>query len=156
MKQSKEMDRIQADMARGVITRDGFLGSDRRLLVEILDEDEAAVKRLGLTHAALGTAMGRFRDAGSKGLGQAIKVEPHFEISVDGVRGKLPCPFGGKGLHQKSNIRVCNLASGREVLYTDLNIHMVSEHGFYEGKGAAYRLDPTHLAATLEVSADDA
>jgi len=151
MKQTPAMDEIQRQMQPGIITRDGFLGRDRRKLVDILDDDNAEVNRLGLTHEAIARRMRELRDAGRKGIGLATRVGQGFEVQVDSVRGKLPCPFGHAGLVQKINTTVKNLASGREITYTDLNIHMIGEHGFYEGRGSAFRLEPSHLKEILAI-----
>ena len=151
MKQTVQMDRIQEKMAPGVITLEGFLGTDRRKLLDILLEDDEAVKRLDLSHSQLAQRMVELRDAGMRGLGEFIDVAPHFEVRVDSVRGKLPCPFGDPGIFPKTNITVRNLALDREIVFTDLHIHMVGSHGFYEGKGSAYRLEPTELAQILEI-----
>ena len=150
MKQSVRMEQIQHEMQPGVITRDGFLGSDRRPLSEILDEDDAEVKRLGYSHASIAARMRELREAGRRGLGLAIRVAPHFDVRVDGVRGRLPCPFGHAGVFPKTNITVTNQRTGRTVIYTDLSIHMIERHGFYEGEGSPFRIAPRDLAETIE------
>ncbi len=151
MIQSPYLARVQREMRPGVITQDGFLGTDRRSLQEILDADDAAVQRLNLTHEAIAARMCELRDAGEKGLGETIEVPPHFEIRVDSVRGKLPCPFMGGAIVQKLNTTVRNTRLDREVTYTDLNIHMIREHGFYEGHGSLFRMAPEDLAEILEM-----
>jgi len=151
MKQTVQMQEIQEKMKPGIITRDGFLGTDRRNLVDILMEDDAAVKRMDLTHERIAARMTELRDAGKRGLGNFIKVPPHFEVRVDSVRGKLPSPFGGPGVFPKTNITVRNLRLVREITYTDLHIHLVGKHGFYEGKGSNFRLDPGDLVLILEI-----
>jgi hypothetical protein len=151
MKQTVQMERIQEKMAPGVITRDGFLGSDRRKLIDILLEDDEAVKRLNLTHQRIARAMIDLRDAGMRGLGEFIEVAPHFEVRVDSVRGKLPCPFGDPGIFPKTNITVRNLDSERLITFTDLHIHLIGSHGFYEGRGSVFRLEPEELAQVLEI-----
>jgi hypothetical protein len=78
-------------------------------------------------------------------------VPPHFEVRVESVRGGLPCPFGHAGLYPKLNVAVRNLAHGGELLFTELNIHLIEAHGFYEGRGAAFRVDPDVLAQVLEL-----
>ncbi len=153
MKQTVQMQAIQAKMKPGVIVRDGFLGTDARNLVDILTEDEAAVLRLGLTHGDIAGRMISLRDAGTAGLGEAIDVPPHFEVRVDSVRGKLPCPFGDPGIFPKTNTTVRNTRLGRQITYTDLHIHMIGSHGFYEGRGSQFRLEPRDLAEVLEVQA---
>ena len=88
------------------------------------------------------------------GLGEFITVDDRFDVRVDSVRGKLPSPFGGPGMYDKVNTTVVNKALGREITYTDLHIHFVKDHGFYEGKGSPYRLEPQDLIEILEVTAD--
>ena len=53
MKQSPQMQKIQNAMRPGVITLNGFLGTDDRNLDDILTADDALVKRLNLTHQAI-------------------------------------------------------------------------------------------------------
>jgi len=155
MKQTVQLQQIQDRMRPGVITRDGFLGTDRRNLVDILVADDAAVKRLGLSHQSVAQRMIELRDAGMRGLGEYIEVASHFQVRVDTVRGKLPCPFGDPGVFSKTNVSVRNLRSNREILYTDLHIHMILSHGFYEGAGDPLRLEPTALKEILEIEADE-
>lgn len=152
MKQSPQLTRIQEQMRPGVITLEGFLGTDERNLIDILIEDDGTVRRHGLTHAAIAERMQYFRDMGLDGLGEFISLDEHFEVRVDSVRGVLPSPFGGPGMYQKINTTVRNLAVGKEVTYTDLHIHFVRDHGFYEGKGSSFRLDPSLLIEVLELS----
>ncbi len=151
MKQTVQMDRIQEKMQPGILTRDGYLGTDRRKLIDILIEDDEAVKRLDLTHRRIAERMIELRDAGMRGLGELISVEPHYEVRVDSVRGKLPCPFGDPGIFPKTNITVRNLKLGRELTFTDMHIHLIGSHGFYEGKGSPFRLDPPVLVELLDV-----
>ena len=92
------------------------------------------------------------RDAGMAGLGEFIDVPPHFEVRVDSVRGRLPCPFGDPGIFPKTNTTVRNRGTGREITYTDLHIHMIGSHGFYEGRGSPFRLEPRDLVEVLEIA----
>ncbi len=151
MKQTVQMKQIQAKMKPGVITRDGFLGTDKRNLIDILEDDDAEVKRMNVTHRQIADRMAQFRESGMRGLGDFITIEPHFEVRVDSVRGKLPSPFGGPGLIRKTLIIVRNLQLGREISYTDMHIHLIGKHGFYEGKGSRFRLEPKDLVNILEV-----
>ncbi len=151
MKQTAEMDRYQHNMRPGCITLKGLLGEDRRNLVDILIDDDAEVKRLGTSHEAIAARMQELRDAGVQGLGESITVQGRYEVRVDSVRGKLPCPFED-AVVQKTFVQVRNLELGREITYTDLHIHMILAHGFYEGKGSSFRLSPPELLEILDVS----
>ena len=155
MKQSPQLQKAQESMQPGVITLYGFLGPDERNLIDILTEDDGVVKRLGLSHEHIGKCMEDFRERGKAGLGEYFSVAPHFQVRVESVRGKLPSPFAGPGLYEKTNITVHNEALDRTVTYTDLHIHLVKAHGFYQGKGSRFRLDPAELAEVLEIEPED-
>lgn len=151
MKQSKELDRIQDEMKPGVITYQGFLGTDDRKLRDIIESDDAAVKRMGLTHKKIADRLAKLRDDGKQGLGISVKVEEIYEVRADSARGKLPCPFMHAGLFTKAYTIVRNLETDSETIFTDLNIHLIEEHGFYGGKGSTYRLDPESLVKELKI-----
>lgn len=153
MKQTPEMDGIQAEMRPGRITRSGLLGADTRKLADIIEADDADVKRLGLTHAAIAGRMRALRQAGKERLGNTTSVCPNFEVRIFSVRGKLPCPFHD-GICRKTNTWVRNTRLERELTYSDLGIHMIEAHGFYEGRGATYRADPRELAEVLEIEGE--
>jgi len=155
MKQTVQLKQVQEKMKPGVISRDGFLGKDRRNLIDILVEDDAEVKRMNLDHQTIARRMIELRDAGMRGLGDFISVEPHYEIRVDSVRGKLPCPFGDPGIFPKTNTVIRNLKKNREITYTDLNIHMIMAHGFYEGTGSPFRVEPVDLVDILDITIAD-
>jgi hypothetical protein len=152
VKQTADLDRIQEQMRPGVLTQPGFLGPDGRKLADILDADGAAVLRLGLTHRRIAERLAEFRAAGIAGLGTDLPVAPHFEVRVDGARGALPCPFGHPGLHDKTFTLIRNLRLGEELACSDLQLHLIAEHGFYEGEGSPYRLAPERLARVLELA----
>ncbi len=155
MKQTVQMDAVQKAMQPGVISRDGFLGTDRRNLIDILIDDDARVKRMGLTHRQIAERMQFLRDAGFKDECQCINVGSCLEVTVHSYRGRLVCPFGDTRIVRKTSTTVRNTQLGREITYTDMNIHMIEKHGFYEGKGAAFRLEPEDLAVILEIVPED-
>lgn len=138
-------------MQPGALTGTGMLGTDRRQFAEIIESDHTEVQRLGLTHEKIAARMRELRDAGAKGFGFEIIVQDHFAVRVDSVRGRLSCPFQHKGSYRKEYTEVRNLKNGIQVLYSDLNIHMIEAHGFYEGRGAEFRQDPAKLAHALEI-----
>lgn len=155
MKQSPELQKAQESMRPGVITLQGFLGTDDRNLIDILIEDNGAVKRIGHTHEGIASRMEELRDAGKKGLGEFTPVGDHFDVRVESVRGKLPSPFGGPGLHGKINTTVRNNRINKTVVFSDLHIHLIKAHGFYQGRGSRFRLDPSTLVEVLEIEAED-
>ncbi len=151
MKQTPEFDKIQQQMKKGVITLDGFLGDDTRNLVDIIASDSMTVNRLNTTCQAIADRMEYFKNLGLTGLGEFISVDDTFDVKVDSVRGLLPSPFGGKGMYGKINTTVVNKKTGRSVVFTDLHIHFIADHCFFEGKGSPFRLEPEDLVTVLEV-----
>jgi hypothetical protein len=151
VKQTPEYDKIQQNMRKGVITLDGFLGDDTRKLVDIIAADTYTIHAHHTTKEAIASRMEYFRKEGEQGLGEPITVDGHFEVRVDSVRGLLPSPFGGPGMYAKINTMVVNKTSGKSIVYTDLHIHFIKDHGFFEGIGSPFRLEPTDLIEILEV-----
>lgn len=149
MKQSPELSVVRERMKPGRITQDGFLGEDRRALAEILDDDNAEVTRLGLTHDAIADRMSYFTEKGKDGLGTWVDVDDIFQVRVESVRGMLPSPWGEPGLYPKRNTYLRNTDTGDEIVWTALNEHLIREHGFYEGKGSPFRLEPSVLKRAL-------
>lgn len=151
MKKINRLDTLEQTLRQAGSTREGFLGRDERGLAAILQADDAAIRRRGLTHAHIAQRLLALRQAGWAGLGEPVSVPPHYEVGVDAARGTLPCPFGDQGSFAKVNTTVHNLENGKSITFTDLNIHLIAAHGFYEGQEAPFRLDPDQLMDTLEM-----
>ncbi|MBU2488635.1 MAG: hypothetical protein KKA60_04520 [Proteobacteria bacterium] len=148
--QSPALDAAELAMRPTADFRHGYLGNDPRKLVEILQADLARVKALGLTHEDLAGRLARITvEATSTGMGNAVVVDGAWEVSVTAARGVLPCPFGHPGVFPKTEVRARNLKTGKEIIWTDLSVHMIHAHGFYQGQGSPYRLDPGELAVFL-------
>lgn len=149
MKQSPRLQTIQDNMQPGSISAEGFLGDDSRNLADIISSDQAAVNKLNITHAQIADKMQQLTDAGKPGLGRPERVEEIYDITVEDYRGMIPCPFQDSSKSDKRNTCALNIKTGEKYCWTDLSIHMIREHGFYEGRGSAYRLEPQMLAEFL-------
>jgi len=149
MKQPPELDAAQRQMKPGAITLEGFLGPDRRCLAEIIEEDDNAVHGLGLTHEQIAERLEYFMRQALKGLGTAVTVDGAYEVRAETVRGVLPCPWPRDGVHPKSNAFLLNLRTGETLAWTGLTIHLIRAHGFYQGKGSRFRLDPERAKRVL-------
>jgi len=149
MKQSPELDAVEARMRAGGIARDGFLGRDRRSLCEILEADRNALGRLGLTAEQVADRLTYFTDSARGGLGTTVLIDNVYQVRVESVRGVLPCPWGHAGLYPKTNVFLRNLANGVELTWTALQLHTIRDHGFFEGRGSPFRLDPRQAKEAL-------
>jgi len=148
-KLSPETVETMKQMAPGAIVRDGMLGKDRRPLPEIIEGDAATVAALGLTHKALGTRMEEMTETGRRGFGEAIGFEDAYTVQVHEVAGRMRCPFGDAGRFRKAVTTARRTDTGETFRWSDLGIHLVKEHGFFQGKKSNWRLDPVDLARFL-------
>ena len=149
MKQNPELKLIEENMMPGALSAHGFIGDDSRNLTDILRDDASSLKQIGITQQALADRMQELTDFGAQGLGRPVPMDGIYEIEVEDFRGKLPCPFRDNAKIDKRHARVRRLDTGAVMRWTDLNIHMIREHGFFEGHGSIYRLDPIKLASFL-------
>ena len=151
MKPTPEERELRKNFESGSMTRDGFLGDDDRHVHDIIEADARALLRLGITREALADRLQFFIEEGKRGLETLVDLG---EYSVETVwrRGMMPCPFGERGLHHKIIATVTHKATGRVLRYSQLNVHLIREHGFFEGRGSTFRLDPDVVAGFLDIN----
>ncbi len=135
-------------MRPGHITAQGFLGRDDRGIADIVEADLEEFRRVGLEPGAVADFLERLRDLGQKGLGEPIGVDGRYVVTAGDARGVLPCPWND-GVYHKNSVSVRDEKSGGELVYSDLSIHLLREHGFCQGKGSAFRLDPETIAGIM-------
>lgn len=129
----------------------GFMGSDRRKLIEVLTDDQGTVHSLGLSHRAIARRLREITEQARGGWGDPVIVEGKFEVEVQEARGKIPCPWPHPGLYCKSHVRLKKIETGETLVWSDLAIHLIEAHGFYQGRGSPYRLEPAELKRILEL-----
>ena len=148
MKQNPEIQKIQENMQPGAFSAEGFLGEDSRNLVDILREDNETVLKLGYQHQDIAARMRELTKLAEPGLGRPADAGSGM-VSSDDNRGKIPCPFRDRYYANKRNTQFISKKDGTVINWTDLHIHMIEAHGFYEGKGSKLRLDPEILIRYL-------
>ncbi len=150
MKENPAKHRVLENMKPGVISLHGFLGSDSRDLDTIIEHDAGELERLGLTREQIADKLEVIRDKAQEGLGVYVKLNATYMAKADSIRGKIPCPFDHAGIYSKTVITIQNIDTDEEMIYTDLGIHLIREHGFFQGKGSIFRMEPEALADLLE------
>ncbi|HHU12027.1 MAG TPA: hypothetical protein GXZ64_02220 [Clostridiaceae bacterium] len=149
MKKNPEENGIRRDMMPGRIIADGYLGDDERNLDEIVREDLSVLAQLGVTAEALADRMQAITDLATEGFGDQVRIDSGYLAHAEEFMGFLGCPYkDGKRL-DKRNTFVVKETTGERLTWSDMNIHLIRAHGFFEGKGARYRLDPHHLVTFL-------
>lgn len=149
MKRTPQDDRIVANMQPGVLCSEGFLGSDSRDLAEIISTDDAMVRELGLTHEQLAGALGRACTAAMATYGTPTIIGDHLQGICGPAMGVIPCPWGHGKTCAKGEIELTDTRTGRVIVFTPLSVHLIEEHGFYQGKGSRYRIEPADAAKLL-------
>ena len=148
MKPTPADKRIADNQQPGSTSAEGFLGQDTRSLADIIRADQMAVSKLGLSHQQIADRLRELTDLGKKGLGSPIEHEGLL-IAVDDYRGMIPCPFQDRISHDKRLTTCTSQKDGLSIRWSDLNVHMIEAHGFYEGLGSPFRVDPQTIAELL-------
>lgn len=150
MKVRPEMKGIETDMQPGRLSLDGYLGSDTRSVENIILADKNVLQDLGTTALALGKVMRRITRAGMEGQGEPVTFDG-YEVEVTEYMGWMGCPFKD---HRKAGKRitdVTDLQTDEHMSWTDIGIHLIRDHGFFQGEGAHFRLEPAQLARFLRM-----
>ena len=154
MKQTPQEKKIYDNFKPGKITKEGFLGDDTRHIHDIIEEDLHTLARLGVTQEQIADHLQYFIEEGKKGLETPVALGD-FTTQVIWRRGMLPSPFGDpKRLYHKIVATVFNKHLNKELRYTQLNVHMIRDHGFFEGKGSVFRLEPEEIVEVLEIKTE--
>lgn len=149
MKKSPELQKLEQILRSSKLSAAGFMGEDTRPLVEIIDADLAELARLGYTAEQLVEKMQNITDLAAKALGNWAKIDDTCRAKVDEAKGRIPCPWPHPAYFDKRVTTLKNTQTGDEIKWSDLNIHLIKEHSFFEGKAGPFRIEPTHLIRML-------
>jgi hypothetical protein len=149
MKQTPEEVLIQERLKPGAVTLDGFLGNDNRHYHDIIAEDLDKIKELGITKEEIANRLDYFTDKALMNYDEEATIDGKYRVRYQTERGKLISPFKDKGLIPKGVITLLNTENSQQICWTPLNISMIRNHGFFEGKGAKHRLEPEMLFKAL-------
>lgn len=150
MKQSPRDKKLEQMLRSGKLVAGGFMGADRRHPIEIIESDGAELAGLGVSIPQLTERMQQLTDLARPRLGAWI-ADPSGTLRVksEDFKGALVCPWPHPGQYDKRITTVEHLKTGKQVVWTDLNIHMIADHGFFEGRGAFFRIDPKEIVTIL-------
>lgn len=151
MKENPRDEMLKRDMREGRLSRDGFLGNDERTISDIIAADEAVLDNAGVSVARIADAMNELTQKGLEAMGAECPVGSYM-VTVEEYMGAMGCPFKDGHRLAKRNTTVRN-QSGKTMVWTDVNIHLIGAHGFFQGQGADYRLEPMELISFLELKA---
>ena len=151
MKRDPTIRQVVDRMRPGVLCKDGFLGSDRRRLEEIIETDRSTAVGLGTSQEAIAERLQAVYDRARAGLGTPVAIDERLTAVWLEAMGRIPCPWGGCGTFPKGEVELTDAETGRSLVLTPLSIHQIAAHGFYQGRGARYRLEPELLCRILRL-----
>jgi hypothetical protein len=159
MKQSPRDKKLEEVLRSTQLVAGGFMGTDPRHPIEVIEHDIVELENLGITTARLAKRMRELTDLAKPRLGSWIDYAyGKLRVKSEDYKGVLVCPWPHPGNFDKRITTVEHLDTGKQATWTDLNIHMIEEHGFFEGKGAFFRIEPKEIVSILFedlTSADD-
>ena len=129
---------------------EGFLGADERAPEDIIRDDCAALQKLGLTKEAVASALRDIYVKAERALGSPVALSSTLTAVHEEARGRTVSPFPGDGSFQKGQVKVTDASGGAALLLTPLSIHLIEKHGFFQGKGARYRIEPKEAAILIK------
>ncbi len=149
MKKTPQEQKLERMLRSSKFSASGFLGTDDRSLWEIIDADATEMVRAGVSMEELAQRMQELTDKGKAALGDWADAGAGLSVSVDDSRGMVPCPWPHHVRCQKRITTVRHAESDTELRWSDLNIHLIRAHGFFEGRGAPFRIEPRDLLRVL-------
>ncbi len=145
MKETPEEIRIHNNLKAGAFSITGFLGDDSRHYHDIIAEDKKALEKLELTTDMIADRLQYFSEKAFNSYDGPIVVDDDFKVEYKSFRGKIICPFRHGGGFRKGEITLTKISNGLSICWTPLNIHMIRDHCFFEGKGSKHRIDPEQI-----------
>jgi hypothetical protein len=137
------------------ISGEGFMGDDRRQVERIVADDAIRLERLGVTRDMLVSRLGTICRTAADAFGASVKVGEHIAAVWHESKGMVPCPFDDGQSFEKGEASVTDAATGKSLVITPLSLHLVERHGFFQGRGSRYRIDPSLAVELLGLTPDD-
>ncbi|MBN1757128.1 MAG: hypothetical protein JW863_02355 [Chitinispirillaceae bacterium] len=124
---------------------EGFLGDDRRSVEEIIEDDRQKCENLGTTSVYLAKCLAKAFQKAESAMGDPVELGPGISATLFEARGKIPSPFRGDGVFQKGEVMIYEEEKKTTLFITRLGIHMIKKHGFFQGRGSRYRIEPADV-----------
>jgi len=150
MKQTPYDMQLEANLQKGVLCREGFLGTDHRKILEIIAADTGVVNKLGTSHEDIAAKLGKILKQAMERYGNPVNVAENLVAVYREAMGRIPCPWPHCSLAPKGEVELVDTAGDRIFRFSPLSVHTIAMHGFYGGKGSRYRLEPKQLQEVLE------
>lgn len=157
MKLPPDLKKLEEALHSSKFVAGGFLGHDPRPLLEIIEHDLAEVALLGYSLEQIADRMQDITRRAVEGHGMAVQIDDTLTAVADESRGALICPWHDNQHFGKTVVTATR--GGISVRWSELCIHFIRAHGFFQGRGSAFRIEPRQLVSVIfpvqrEVSMD--
>lgn len=171
--------KLERRMRPGEWSVGGFLGPHEKLM-DVIREDDATLKRLGVTYEQIADKIEELLKSGIEGYRAYLNEEladpavtvGHFTVKLTVYKGHQMCPWaffdpsskppvykpcmvGGVPRYSSrasdADFVITNKRTGEELKGPCLIVHLIRDHHFFEGKQSPYRVDPEKAARVLEL-----
>jgi hypothetical protein len=149
MKKSPQQKKLEDLLGSSKFSACGFMGNDKRSLWEIIDADAAELERLARTTEEVAARMEELTDFAKPALGDWVEVGKNLKVSIDDNRGMIPCPWPHHVRCLKRITTAMQVDTGKRISWSELNTHLIKEHGFFEGRGSPFRIEPRQLVEII-------
>lgn len=149
MKKSPQQEKLEALLRSSKFSASGFMGSDKRTLWEIIDADAAEFEKTGKTKEEIAARMKELTELARRALGDWVRVNKNLKVSIDDSRGFIPCPWPHAIRCLKNITTAKQVDTGKSVRWSDLNTHLIKDHGFFEGRDSTFRIEPSALVEII-------
>lgn len=150
MKMSPQDKKLDEMLRSSALVAGGFMGDDQRSVFEVIEADAATLRERGVNAAMLAQRMRELTETAKQGLGTWVDADGGaMRVMSEEYKGILVCPWGHTGHFDKRIIIAERPATAQTLSWTDLNVHLIEAHGFFEGKGSAFRVEPEQAVRIL-------
>jgi hypothetical protein len=149
--ESRQLDRL----GRSKLSAEGFLGRDRRQLEEIIADDSQICEKSGTTSAEIADGLDRVFSAAEALFGVPARISNSVSAVHVDAKGAVASPFPGEGRFNKGETIITNTNTNEQFRITRLSIHLIRAHGFFQGVGSTYRVEPDRIALTLGLASKE-
>jgi hypothetical protein len=86
-----------------------------------------------------------------EGLGTEVEIIPGITARFYESMGRIPSPFRGDGVFEKGEAVITDTSSNDQIIITRLSVHLIRKHGFFQGRGSRFRIDPEKAMRILKI-----
>ncbi len=151
MKVSPQDQRLIHNLEPSKFSKDGFLGTDKRRLEEIIDDDLRTLKKAGASKELLVQALKDAYQRAKEAFGAEIEIGKNVKAVFHESMGRIPSPFCKDGLFEKGEAVVTDTAHNISLIITSLGINLIEKHDFFQGRGCRFRIDPLDAVKVFQL-----